>query len=113
MDSNMQLALETLRSLTLQIMLISAGVFGIVGGFVASSQKRFSGPWWLVISLVLLAGSVLTGYLIHGILITQLSSNRFDAFSGKLVWLGVAQIALFVVGGALFIVFVALNLVKT
>jgi Glycosyltransferase like family 2 len=32
---------ETLRQLTLQVMLISAGVFGIVGGFVSATEKKF------------------------------------------------------------------------
>jgi len=63
-------ALETLRQLTLQIMLVSAGVFGIVGGFVASAEKAFVFRWVLAAALILFAVSTLIGYFLHGMLIS-------------------------------------------
>jgi hypothetical protein len=100
---------ETLRDLTLQVMLISAGVFGIVGGFVSSSDKQFVGRWKLGIALLLFASSAVLGYLLHGVLISQLSVAKFDAFDGKLVILGLAQVLCFFLGGVFFTIFVMRN----
>ena len=99
----------TLRDLTLQIMLIAAGVFGIVGGFVASAEKSFTSRCWLLASLLLFAVSALAGYIVHGFMIALLDDNRFDPFNDKLVMAGIVQIGSFVIGGLLFIAFIANN----
>jgi hypothetical protein len=104
--------IETLRQLTLQIMLISAGVFGIVGGFVSSADKRFAYTGWLAAALVLFAASALCGYLLHGVLISLLHTSSFDPFNSKLTLFGMLQIGSFVAGGAAFTVFVIANLKK-
>lgn len=101
--------IETLRQLTLQIMLISAGVFGIVGGFVSSSEKRFRYRWWLLVALLLFSGSALVGYALHGLLITQLHAGSFDPFSIVLTYLGASQIGALVGGGVCFTIFVFSN----
>lgn len=105
-------ALETLRQLTLQVMLISAGVFGIVGGFVSSTEKKFVRPRWLAVALVMFSLSSLAGYILHGILISLIHANAFDPFAGKLVFFGVVQIGTFFVGGICFTVFVICNVNK-
>ena len=109
MDQAQVEMIGTLRELTLQIMLIAAGVFGIVGGFVASSEKRFSSKYLLLSSLFLFAVSALAGYAVHGFMISLLDGHRFDPFNGKVVWAGIAQIGTFVLGGLLFICFIARN----
>jgi hypothetical protein len=109
MDYNAE-AVETLRQLTLQIMLIAAGVFGLVGGFVSSSEKRFVRRAALGWALSLFALSALCGYIVHGVLISLLSAQKFDAFHPKLVTFGVMQIALFLIGGGLFTWFVVQNI---
>ncbi|MCO5160031.1 MAG: hypothetical protein M9939_02765 [Mesorhizobium sp.] len=103
-------AVETVRQLTLQIMLIAAGVFGIVGGFVSSSEKVFVRRSWLGISLAAFSATAIFGYLLHGVMISMLSAERFDAFNGSLVTLGILQIASFVGGGIAFTVFVVANI---
>jgi hypothetical protein len=113
MDNPLQAeAIETLRQLTLQIMLVSAGVFGIVGGFVSASEKTFVHRWSLGVALVLFAISALLGYALHGVLISLMSNGTFDAFDSSLVNLGLAQIATFFFGGMVFTFFVIRNVNK-
>lgn len=100
---------ETLRQLTLQVMLISAGVFGVVGGFVSSSDKKFVRPNVLGWALALFAFSALFGYLLHGVLISLLNAQAFDPFQSKLVCFGLLQILMFLAGGLLFTWFVIAN----
>jgi hypothetical protein len=107
-----QEAIETLRQLTLQIMLVSAGVFGIVGGFVSAADKVFVKRAFLAIALVLFAISTLVGYMLHGVLISLFNAEVFDPFNPKLVWMGVIQIGTFFVAGVCFTVFVIVNLKK-
>lgn len=102
--------IETLRQLTLQIMLVAAGVFGIVGGFISSSDKVFVYAWLLAAALIMFAISALAGYLLHGVLISMLHVEKFDPFDKRLVRLGMAQIGLFVVGGIAFTIFVVTNI---
>jgi hypothetical protein len=102
--------IETLRQLTLQIMLISAGVFGIVGGFLSSSDKKFCRKVPLGFALILFAISALLGYFLHGVIISQLNTKTFDPFSNMLVFLGVSQIFSFFIGGVLFTWFVIANI---
>jgi len=105
-------ALETLRQLTLQLMLISAGVFGVVGGFVSSAEKKFVYRGWLAAALIMFALSALSGYLLHGVMISLVSQNSFDPFNNMLVGFGVGQIALFFLGGCSFTTFVIANINK-
>jgi hypothetical protein len=106
---------ETLRQLTLQIMLISAGVFGIVGGFVSTTEKAFSKRPLLGIALFLFASSAVFGYLLHGAMISLLHGvavnpgTTFDPFSPMLTSMGVLQIGTFVLGGLSFAIFVVGN----
>lgn len=103
-------ALESLRQLTLQLMLISAGVFGVVGGFVSSADKAFQYRAWLAVALIMFAVSALCGYLLHGVMISLVYNRSFDPFNNQLVWLGILQIGLFVLGGGSFTRFVIGNI---
>ena len=105
-------ALETLRQLTLQLMLISAGVFGVVGGFVSSADKKFIYRGWLAAALIMFALSALSGYFLHGVMITLVYANSFDPFNSMLVGLGLSQIGLFFFGGCSFTIFVIANINK-
>jgi hypothetical protein len=109
MDSFQSETIATLRDLTLQIMLISAGVFGIVGGFVSSTEKKFVRRGWLAAALGMFAISALFGYLLHGVLISLLAAKAFDPFNSSLILFGVIQIGLFLLGGICFTVFVTAN----
>lgn len=101
---------ETLRQLTLQIMLIAAGVFAIAGGFVSSAKKKFRCPLSLAIALFLFASSVFVGYLLHGIIIELLYANKFNPHNSTLIKLGFLQIGTFSVGGLFFMWFVIKNI---
>ena len=101
--------IETMRQLTLQLMLLSAGVFGVVGGFVSAADKCFLQKGVLAAALGLFAASVLFGYLLHGVMISLLNAGGFDANHALLIWLGLLQIGSFVLGGTAFIFFVIKN----
>jgi hypothetical protein len=107
-----QETVETLRQLTLQIMLVSAGVFGIVGGFVSATEKSFRNHVWLGVALVLFSFSVVFGYFLQGLLISQLNNQRFDPFDPMLNLMGLLQVGAFVVGGFCFTIFVLRNVTK-
>lgn len=109
MDFNKE-ALETVRNLTLQIMLISAGVFGIVGGFVSSSSKTFNGKGWMATALICFGLSTLIGYFLHGSMIWHLTGDRFDPYDPWIRIPGLIQILLFIGGGGFFVYFVWRNL---
>ena len=101
--------IAALRELTLQLLLIAAGVFGIVGGFVASADKTFVAKCLLILSLLCFAASALAGYLLHGAIISLLNAGRFDPFHSVVQGAGLCQIGFFLVGGILFICFIARN----
>ncbi len=103
-------ALETLRQFSLQILLISAGVFGIVGGFVTASDKQFIDKSIMIWSLSSFALSALFGYLVQGCLVGQLNQGRFEPHNKLLQLCSLVQIALFLIGGGLFCWFVGLNI---
>lgn len=103
-------AIETVRNLSLQIMLIAAAVFGIVGGFISSSSKTFSSKWLIVISLLCFALSTMAGYILHGSMVSLLSRGEFDPYNIWIQLSGLIQILLFVGGGVFFIIFVCKNL---
>ncbi|WP_421695012.1 hypothetical protein [Aestuariivirga sp.] len=110
MDVHYVEALETLRQLTLQLMLIAAGVFGVVGGFVSSSDKAFVRKWVLATGLLCFSLSALMGYILHGAIISLLYANKFDPFNNVLVYSGLIQIVLFTVGGVTFTWFTIANI---
>lgn len=102
--------LETLRHLTLQVMLIAAGVFGIVGGFVSSSTKMFDSKWSLIAALLCFAVSWFAGYVTHGSIIGLLNRGRFDPHNKLVQGSSLVQVLLFSSGGVLFVWFVGNNL---
>lgn len=102
-------ALETLRNLSLQVMLISAGVFGVVGGFLTASEKVFIGPSLVIWALLAFTLSGLLGYLLHGAIIGFLNKERFDPHNIAIQGCALAQVMLFICGGVLFIIFVSRN----
>jgi len=108
MDDHEAQALETLRNLTLQWMLIAAGVFGIVGGFITASEKEFHHSISLMLALSALALSGFFGYVIHGALIDMLTEKKFNPKWVK-KW-AAAQMLLFIAGSILFIWFVFFNI---
>lgn len=113
MDEHDKQALETLRGLTLQVMLIAAGVFGVVGGFITSSEKAFSGVIWLMLALIGFAISGLFGYLVHGVIIGLLNQQkRFSASYFGIQIFTLFQILLFTALSLFFIVFIAINIDK-
>lgn len=103
-------ALETLRNLSLQVMLIAAGVFGIVGGFISSSSKIFQSGWLIVVALLCFAVSWVFGYLVHGTAIGLLIKNQFDPQNWAVQGSSLLQVVAFCVGGFFFVLFVAANL---
>lgn len=103
-------SLETLRSLSLQVMLIAAGVFGIVGGFISATGKEYETVPLLIIALVSFSLSALAGYVVHGSLVSLLKAQQFSPNHCWIQIPGFFQIGLSTLGGILFTVFVVFNL---
>jgi hypothetical protein len=105
-------ALETIRNLSLQLMLISAGVFGIVGGLIATTARPFDSGTLIILALLCFALSGLFGYFVHGSMIGLLNKEQFDPHNHWIQVPATIQFALFLLGGVFFIFFVGYNLPK-
>ena len=101
---------ELVTDLTMQLMLMAAGVFAIVGGMVSASRKKFSWLGALTVSLAAFAGSVFFGYLLHGIIFNALGTATFALDAPQVLVPGLLQFGLFLLGSMLFVAFVFRNL---
>lgn len=110
MDDFQKEAIETVRNLSLQIMLIAAAVFGIVGGFISSSSKTFNKKRLLLVALLFFALSALAGYILQGAMVSLLNRGEFNPQNIWIQLSGLVQILLFIGGGVLFILFISKNL---
>jgi hypothetical protein len=103
-------SVETLRQLTVLLMLMSTAVFSIGGGFASiANKKNIRYRWWLLSAMLLLAASAVVGYMVLQLLITQFGSGVVDPHEAQVGRLGSIQISTFVFGGVCFIVFVFAN----
>jgi hypothetical protein len=110
MDELEKQAIETVRNLSLQLMLIAAGVFGIVGGLVASTTRTFDSAALIIVALSCFALSGLFGYFVHGTMISLLIQKQFDPHNRWVQLPAFVQLFLFLLGGIFFIFFVGYNL---
>lgn len=104
-------AIESVREITLQLILISMGIFAVMGGFATSEHRKFVNRGWIWAAFLLLGVSVIFGMLAYGSLIYSLSHSDFS-IGGPLSSLARVQWVCFSVGGLLFMVAVLLNIRK-
>src|SRR5262245_4827793 len=101
--------IESIREITLQLILISMGVFALVGGFISTSTKTLNCKVLLWLAFVLLAASIVVGLFAYGNLIYGLGNNTFEPF-GNIRELAKWQWVAFGVGGIFFALFVLCNI---
>ena len=98
-------AIASIREITLQLVLLAAGILTIGTGFL-TTQKQIPQPRWLIsTALVSMVLSILLGVLTYGAIISQLGSNVFDSKGQPLTGLAMAQWILFILGIVLLAVY--------
>lgn len=108
LDDTQKEAIESIREITLQLILISAGVFALVGGFLATSSRTISKYWALRSSFWLFGVSIIFGLVSYGSMVQDLINNEtsptdFVGMIAALQWLA------FAIGGLFLIVFLLSN----
>jgi len=104
-------SIESIREITLQLILIAMGVFALVGGFVSTSTRNLSCKFLLWLAFILLAVSVAAGLLAYGNLIWSLGKGVFEPF-GSIGELAKWQWISFGAGGISFALFVLCNIAQ-
>ena len=100
---------ESIREITLQLILIAMGVFALLGGFATAENHTFRKRPLIWIAFILLGVSVVFGLLAYGNLIWTLGKELFEPF-GSLRILAAVQWITFGLGGMFFLFFVLLNI---
>ncbi len=101
--------ITAIREITLQLILIAMGVFAIVGGFLSAVERTYKCIALIWLAFISLGVSVAFGLLTFGTLVWSLAKGWFDPFGvlesvARIQWIALG------LGGALFALFVLLNL---
>ena len=104
-------AITSIREITLQLILVSVGVFAFVGGLVTGKDRQYRHRWVIWVSFGLLAVSVVCGVLTYGGLIYDLSSGMFNS-SGNMRFFASLQWLTFAVAVPFLIAFFSMNIIK-
>lgn len=104
-------AIASIREITLQLILITCGIYALVGSYVASKNKSrsYHCRWAIRFSFIILAVSIALGFLAYGGLIFDLSDGIFQA-AGTAQQMAARQWLAFFIGGFLLIVFLVINI---
>ncbi len=104
-------AITSIREITLQLILITGGIYALVGGFVAgkNKSKSYRCKWAIRSSFIILAVSIALGFLAYGGLIFDLSGGMFQV-GGTAQQMAARQWLAFGFGGVLLIVFLVVNI---
>ena len=102
-----------LSDLGFHFMAMAAGVFALVVTLLAASGKAYRRTRVLVSALVLYTLSAMAGYIFEGLLISALTTNKFDPFDSAIVLGGLFQLFLFLAASFLLIWFCVANLGDT
>jgi hypothetical protein len=98
-------SIKAVSAVTLQLIVIAVGVFTLAGTYLTRSAGDAVRPLPGIltgVALFLLGMSVITGYLVHGGIVSDLEARRFSAYVSAAQGLGAAQIVMFIVGSLLF-----------
>ncbi|MFB9151648.1 hypothetical protein [Roseovarius ramblicola] len=103
-------ALTVAKELTLQLMLMAAGVFALVAGFFGTSSTKITNNRALGSALVMFGLSILSGYIAQGAIISTFAAGAFDVYNPVMVIGGFGQLVLLLVGGGCLTYFVIKHL---
>lgn len=104
-------AVGVIKDVTLQLMLIAAGVFSIAGGFYAGDKNRgFVHRWLLWVAFLGLVSSLVFGVISIGVLNQQLIAGHLVLGATEIRWPQIIQHTSLAVGGIVFVVFVLFNI---
>lgn len=101
--------IASIREITLQLILISVGVYALVGGFISGKSKSYCYKWMICLAFLVLGLSIVCGLFAYGKLIFDLSSGMFVA-GGTLGNLATLQWLTFGLGGFFLICFLIKNI---
>lgn len=105
---------DLVNNITSQLMFAAIGVFAVAGGIIAAGRnRRLRETRLLVVSLGGFALSAVSGYLLQGLIVAQLSNGDFDPYGGNVRLWGIVQILLFLAASGLFVYFTARNLLSS
>ena len=102
-------AISSIREITLKLIMISVGVFTIIGSFVATRSDPVTARGSIKLAFGLLATSILFGLLTYGALINDLVQGRFEP-GGLLQGCAFLQWVLFALGAPFVISFLLQNI---
>jgi hypothetical protein len=102
-------AIDSIREITLRLILISVGVYALVGGFISGKDKSYCHKWMICLAFFILGLSIVCGLFAYGKLIFDLSSGMFVA-GGTLGNLATLQWLTFGLGGFFLIYFLIKNI---
>jgi hypothetical protein len=107
-------SIESIRTLSLQFILIAVGVFSLTGIYLLKTPTQFKWigiPFIIIVAYILFGLSIYYGYRIHGNIIYQLEGEKFDSFDAVLVRDGKSQFWLFFAAGFTFIGAILVNFI--
>ncbi len=98
-----------IREITLQLILISVGIFALLGSFATAEDRKFRCRWMVWIAFIAFVISIGVGLLTYGNLIWMLGKAQYSPF-GTVRCLAAGQWVAFMVGGVLLAIFVLVNI---
>lgn len=106
-------AIDSIREITLQLILIAVGVFAVVGGLVAGKddEKEYRHRIAISISFILFGISILLGLFAYGTLIFDLSSGTFCPAGYLRLW-ALGQWGFFFLAAPFLVWFLIINIHK-
>ena len=101
--------IASVREITLQLILISVGVFAFLGSFATAEDRKFSCRFLVWSAFIAFVSSVAFGLLAYGNLIWTLGKQQYEPF-GTVRFLAEGQWSSFMAGGLLLALFVLFNI---
>ena len=103
-------AVETIREVSIQLILISVGAMSVAGSILGTRTQQSNKKWRIKAAMTFLSLSVLVGVVTLGSLMAQLSAGAFDLWEPTMRFAYLIQLLVTFLGGALLAWFLAENI---
>ncbi len=103
-------ALGAMREITLQLILIAAGILSLGAGFLTARDRPVQPAGVIWASFILFIASMVSGLLTYGAVIDQLQSGNLNLTGSPLLRLAQGQWGLFLAGTIAVFIFAVANL---